>query len=187
MMLDTVFSEPIQLQISKRLTNPEDRETMYKMCHDLLHERKSIKSILKEATLKQIEFSELKKSAFKYPHICALQNTSSKIDNLAMKLLKKTNDGNYKIGEELIGVKSYACRSQKRISSSDSYIVEKIEGDFLTLMASDGTERVLPISRAVDVLKRGFSRTCHSTQGISLGSKIYNHDIGTFMCDYTWC
>ena len=53
-------------------------------------------------------------------------------------------------------------------------------------MASDGTERVLPLTRAVDVLKRGFSRTCHSTQGMSLGEKIYIHDIGSFMVNHCW-
>ena len=38
----------------------------------------------------------------------------------------------------------------------------------------------------MEVLRRGFSRTCHSTQGMSLGDKIYIHDIGNFMCNHTW-
>ena len=65
---------------------------------------KPIKTILREAKLKQINFEDLKTNDFNYPHICALQNTSSKIDNLAAKLLDKPNNGKYKIGEELIGV-----------------------------------------------------------------------------------
>jgi hypothetical protein len=110
MMLDTLFSETIQLQICKRLKNKKDRKRMYQMCQDLLHETKPIKTILREAKLKEIDFKDLTTDDFQYPHICALQNTSSKIDNLASKLLNKPNNGTYEIGEELIGVKSFGCK-----------------------------------------------------------------------------
>jgi hypothetical protein len=186
MVLDTLFHETIQLQISKRLTNKEDRQTMYNMCNDLLHESKTISRILEEAKLPTMHFDELTKEDFQYPHITALQNTSSKIDNLAGRLLNKPNDGKYIKGEELVGVKSYACKGGKRISSSDSYIVEKVDKEEVTLMGSDGVERVLSISQAMNVLRRAFSRTCHSTQGMSLGDKIYIHDIGTAMADHCW-
>jgi hypothetical protein len=196
MAIDTMFSKSILLQISKRLTNENEKERMYKMCNDLKDEFKSIGQILEEAKLPQMHFSELTAEDFQYPHITALQDTSAKVDNLASTLLNKPNNGNYEIGEELVGVKSYGCKGGKRISSSDSYIVEKIEEKetkgketkekLLHLMASDGTPRILPVLKAIEVLRRAYSRTCHSTQGMSLGDKIYVHDISSFMVNHCW-
>ena len=56
----------------------------------------------------------------------------------------------------------------------------------MVLTAMDGTVRELDLKKVPSVLRRPFSRTGHGTQGMSLGNKLYIHDIGTYLADYRW-
>jgi len=80
------------------------------------------------------------------------------------------------------------CKGKKRISSSDSYVIESIDkkAGKMVLAASDSSPRELDLYKVPQVLKRPYSRTCHSVQGVSLGNTIYVHDVGTPMATYAW-
>jgi hypothetical protein len=160
---------------------------MSAMCKELANEKKPIKTILRDAQLKFMKFEDLTVEDMEHPHITAMRATSCKVDNLALAL-KKINTTDYKVGEELIGICSWMCRGKKRISSSDSYYVEEInkKDSIMVLTAMDGSLRELDLKKAPSVLRRPFSRTGHGTQGMSLGNKIYIHNIGSEMADYRW-
>jgi len=56
----------------------------------------------------------------------------------------------------------------------------------MLLIAADGSPRELDLHKVLQVLKRPYSRTCHSVQGMSLGDTIYVHDVGTPMATFAW-
>lgn len=185
--ISQLFPRVVTLKIPKRVADPKQRALMAEMCKELADETKPIETILKEAKLKFVKFDDLTASDMDSPHITAMRATSCKVDNLALSLKKiKTTD--YEVGEELIGICSYLCKGKKRISSSDSYYVDVInkKDSKMILTASDGSVRELDLKKVPSVLRRPFSRTGHGTQGMSLGNKIYIHDLNTYLADYRW-
>ena len=56
----------------------------------------------------------------------------------------------------------------------------------LTLAAPDGSQRIVTLATAQRYLKRPYCRTGHSTQGLSLGDRIYVHDWGSAMATHRW-
>jgi hypothetical protein len=182
-----VFGDVITLEIPKRVADPIHRSLMSQMCKELAEEKKPIKAILKDAGLKFMKFEDLTAADMDYAHITTLQTTGCKVDSKALSL-KKVKTTNYEVGEELIGFCSWMCKGKKRISSSDSYIVDVInkKDSKMVLTASDGSKRELDLKKVPSVLRRPFSRTGHGTQGMSLGKRIYIHDIGHPMATYCW-
>jgi len=67
-----------------------------------------------------------------------------------------------------------------------TYQVVSIDETELTVAAPDASFRTLPLENAVRYLKRPYCMTGHSTQGLSLGERIYVHDWKSKMATHRW-
>ncbi len=96
-----------------------------------------------------------------------------KVDNFVHKHIGETK---HKIGQELLGADGCRCEGG-RIASNETYVVcEFIKNDEIDLTAPDKSRRTLSLVMANKYLKRLYFRTAHSSQGLTLGDKIYIHD-----------
>jgi hypothetical protein len=109
----------------------------------------------------------------------------AKVDHWAHALIGDTFADEYTPGQELLGVDGVRCRGG-RIASNESYNVLEVGADALTLAAPDGSQRVVTLAAAKRYLKRPYCRTGHSTQGLSLGDRIYIHDWRSAMATHRW-
>jgi hypothetical protein len=204
MAFNKLFPRTIHLQISKRLTDPDQITKMMRLCDDLRDEVKPFREIINDAGLRVIKFDELTAADTdpKFTHITAYNRTMHKVDEFCAKhqpiVLAK---GEYVVGESLVGKGSFGKGSTK-ISSNEWYTVHRLpsacgELDFTDLHACGPSERkVLEREAANYVLKtmsgelryvskanmtkhirRAFAKTCHSLQGVTCRDRIYIHDI----------
>ena len=91
----------------------------------------------------------------------------------------------YLKGQELLGVDGCRCKGG-RIASNETYTVAEVDASGLTLTAPDGSRRVVTMAAARRYLKRPYCRTGHSTQGLTLGERIYLHDWKSSMATHRW-
>jgi hypothetical protein len=89
------------------------------------------------------------------------------------------------VGEELLGVDGTRCRGG-RIASNETYVVAAVGEADLRLVAPDGSSRTVKLEQAARYLKRPYCRTGHSTQGLTLGDRIYIHDTASSMATHRW-
>ena len=180
-----MFPRRICLQVSKRVPDEADRGRMLTLCNELRAEALPAKAILQNAGLKVVRFGDLTEEDAKYPHIAAMRSTMAKVDHWAHDLIGETAAGEYALNEELLGVDGTRCRGG-RIASNESYTVLEVNDAGLTLAAPDGSQRIVTLATAQRYLKRPYCRTGHSTQGLSLGDRIYVHDWGSAMATHRW-
>ena len=67
-----------------------------------------------------------------------------------------------------------------------SYQVDEVTETHLTVKDPQGSARTLTRTAAAQFLKRPYCRTGHSTQGLSLGARIYVHDWKSHMASHRW-
>ena len=92
---------------------------------------------------------------------------------------------NSAVGQELLGVDGVRCRGG-RIASNETYTVVEVSDETLTLEAPDASQRVVTLKAARQCTKRPYARTGHSTQGLSLGTKLFIHDWRSMMATHRW-
>jgi hypothetical protein len=109
----------------------------------------------------------------------------SRVDHWIHGYIGATFAGEYLVGEELIGVDGTRCRGG-RIASNETYVVADVNEADLRLVAPDGSCRTVKLEQAARYLKRPYCRTGHSTQGLSLGDRIYIHDTTSHMATHRW-
>ena len=109
----------------------------------------------------------------------------ARVDHWAHAKIGDTFADEYAAGQELLGVDGVRCRGG-RIASNESYQVLEVDDAGLTLTAPDGSQRVVTTAAARRYLKRPYCRTGHSTQGLSLGDRIYVHDWRGAMATHRW-
>jgi hypothetical protein len=181
----TMFPRRICLRVSKRVNDETDRSRMLNLCNQLRAEALPAPAILLAAGLKVVRFDELTEADARYPHLAAMRSTMAKVDHWAHALIGETFADEYTIGQELLGVDGTRCRGG-RIASNESYTVLAVNDDGLTLAAPDGSQRVVTTAMTKRYLKRPYCRTGHSTQGLSLGDRIYIHDWKSSMATHRW-
>ena len=65
-------------------------------------------------------------------------------------------------------------------------LVTAVDQADLKLAAPDGSSRTVKLEQAARYLKRPYCRTGHSTQGMSLGDRIFIHDVDCHMATHRW-
>jgi hypothetical protein len=135
--------------------------------------------------LEHRSFLDLTEDDAKFPHIAAMRSTMARVDHWAHEAIGATFKDEYEIGEELLGVDGCTCKGG-RISPNESYMVVSADDDNIKLAAPNGSFRNISIQQAARWLKRPYCRTGHSTQGLSLGDKIYIHDTSSHMATHRW-
>ena len=181
----TMFPRRICLRVSKRVTDPADREKMMRLCDELRAEALPVPDILYNAGLPVIKFEDLTEADAHFPHLAATRSTMARVDHWAHALIGETLADEYAVGQELLGVDGVRCRGG-RIASNESYTVLEVDDKGLTLTAPDGSQRTVTLAAAKRYLKRPYSRTGHSTQGLSLGDRIFIHDWRSAMATHRW-
>jgi hypothetical protein len=181
----TMFPRRICLRVSKRVTDPADRARMVRLCDELRAEVHPVPAILREAGLRVVRFEDLGEEDARYPHLAAMRSTMARVDHWAHSLIGETVADEYAVGQELLGVDGVRCRGG-RIASNETYTVASVDDAGLKLTAPDGTLRVVTLGAAKRYLKRPYCRTGHSTQGLSLGDRIYIHDWRSWMATHRW-
>ena len=182
MAFASLFPRRLCLQISKRV-NADDRIKMRQLCDDLAEGLLPISQIC--ARLEHRSFLDLTEDDAKFPHIAAMRSTMARVDHWAHEAIGATFKDEYEIGEELLGVDGCTCKGG-RISPNESYTVVSADDDNIKLAAPNGSFRNISIQQAARWLKRPYCRTGHSTQGLSLGDKIYIHDTSSHMATHRW-
>jgi hypothetical protein len=180
-----MFPRRICLRVSKRVTDPADRARMVQLCDELRAEDRPVVEILRDAGLRVVKFGDLVEDDARYPHLAAMRSTMARVDHWAHTLIGDTFADEYAAGQELLGVDGVRCRGG-RIASNETYTVLEVDDKGLTLTAPDGSQRVVTLAAAKRYLKRPYCRTGHSTQGLSLGDRIYIHDWSSAMATHRW-
>ena len=183
MIFASMFPVRLTLTTSKRVKDPEERKKMLNLCNELREEKRPVLDILKD--FQCVDFKDLTKDDASYPHISALRQTMFKVDNFVHNHIGETKHNEYKIAQELLGVDGCRCKGG-RIASNETYVVYEIKNDELVLTAPDKTRRTLTLAMANKYLKRPYCRTAHSSQGLTLGDKIYIHDYKSNMANHRW-
>jgi len=181
----SLFPRRLCLQISKRVTDPAERVRMRRLCDDLAEAVLPVSAILKSAGLERRSLFEMTEADAGFPHIAATRSTMSRVDHWIHGYIGATFAGEYLVGEELIGVDGTRCRGG-RIASNETYVVADVNEADLRLVAPDGSCRTVKLEQAARYLKRPYCRTGHSTQGLSLGDRIYIHDTTSHMATHRW-
>ena len=181
----SMFPRRICLRVSKRVADEADRARMLRLCDDLRAEAIPAPTILRDVGLRVVRFDSLTEADARNPHLAAMRSTMAKVDHWAHALIGDTFADEYSVGQELLGVDGARCRGG-RIASNESYNVLEVGTDTLTLAAPDGSQRVVTLAAAKRYLKRPYCRTGHSTQGLSLGDRIYVHDWRSVMATHRW-
>jgi hypothetical protein len=183
MALASMFPRCILLEVSKRVRDPADRQRMTNLCTELREEVRPVVDILRDAGLRTVAFEDLTKEEAHYPHVSAMRATMARVDHWAHAARGESDE--YLVGQELLGVDGVRCRGG-RICSNETYEVLEVSASGLTLTAPDGSRRVVTTATARRYLKRPYCRTGHSTQGLTLGDKIYIHDWQSMMATHRW-
>jgi hypothetical protein len=182
----SMFPRRICLQISKRVTDEADRCRMLTLCNELRSEVRPVAAILRDAGLRVVRFDSLTEADASYPHVAAMRSTMARVDHWAHGLIGESFADEYLVGQELFGVDGVRCRGG-RIASNETYTVSAVDDDAgLTLSAPDGSQRIVTMAATKRYLKRPYCRTGHSTQGLSLGDRIYIHDWQSIMATHRW-
>jgi hypothetical protein len=134
-----------------------------------------------------ISYSDLTDEDAKYPHIAATNATVARVNDWAHPIVfdEKNAINGFNIGEHVLGSKTKNVASGK-INRNASYHVTSVDDTFVTVTSATNQESKIRLTTADNVLVRPYCRTGHSTQGISLGDKIYIHDIESPMVDHRW-
>jgi hypothetical protein len=185
MVFASMFPVRLTLTTSKRVKDPQERKKMLHLCNELREEKRPVFDILKDYKFIRVDFKDLTKEDASYPHISALRQTMFKVDNFVHKHIGETKHNEYAIGQELLGVDGCRCKGG-RIASNETYVVHDIKNDELVLTAPDKSRRTLTLTMANKYLKRPYCRTAHSSQGLTLGDKIYIHDYKSNMANHRW-
>jgi hypothetical protein len=141
------------------------------------------------AGVKFVDFKSLTQNDARYPHIGALNSTVSYINDWAFKFTdfyKAHKAFDFTKGERVLGVGSFKCKGG-RICSNEVYFIKDITDTDITLSNPKMQIRTISRKMAPKYLRRMYCRTVHSTQGCTLGNKIYIHDFGNkMMCSDRW-
>ena len=185
MAFATLFPRRISLQVSKRVREPADRDRMFQLCEAQRAEETPVVDILRGANLRTVKFEDLTEDDARYPHVAAMRSTMARVDHWAHAAIGETYAAEYAIGQGLLGVDGCRCKGG-RIASNETYEVLEVDDAGLTLAAPDGSQRIVTMAAAKRYLKRPYCRTGHSTQGLSLGDRIYLHDWRSSMATHRW-
>ena len=180
-----LFPRRLCLQISKRVTDPADRVRMRRLCDELAEGVLPVTTILDNAGLERRAFHDMTDADASFPHIAATRSTMARVDHWIHGAIGTALAGEYLVGEELLGVDGTRCRGG-RIASNETYTVVEVDAAELKLAAPDGSFRTVKLDAAARWLKRPYCRTGHSTQGLSLGDRIYIHDADCHMASHRW-
>jgi hypothetical protein len=181
----TMFPRRLCLEVSKRVPDPADRARMLRLCDELRAESRPAPDILLDAGLRVMRFEDLSEADARVPHLAAMRSTMARIDHWAHALIGETPAGEFAVGQELLGVDGVRCRGG-RIASNETYTVVEVSDETLTLEAPDTSQRVVTLKAARQYLKRPYARTGHSTQGLSLGTRLFIHDWRSMMATHRW-
>ena len=181
----TLFPRRICLEVSKRVPDEADRARMLHLCDELRAEERPVPDILLGAGLRVVNFADLTQEDARHPHLAAMLSTVARVDRWAHALIGD-HTADYVVGEELLGVGGAKVSGGRRISSNETYLVRQVSDKELVLSAPDGSPRTISLALAKKHLKRPYCRTGHSTQGLSLGERIYIHDWGSHMATHRW-
>ena len=190
-----MFRVRLVLKISKRVKTERERDDMARLCDELRAENNSVKNIMRmhasgwspHGGIRMIDFSELTDEDAKYPHIAATNATVARVNDWAHPIVfdEKTAINGFNIDEHLLGAQTKNVATG-RINRNASYHVTAVDDTFVTVVSATGKESKIRLTKADSMLVRPYCRTGHSTQGISLGDKIYIHDIESHMVDHRW-
>jgi len=183
--LASLFPRRLCLQISKRVTDPADRVRMRRLCDELAEAVLPVSTILANAGLERRSLLDMTEADAGFPHIAATRSTMSRVDHWVHSAIGAAFPGEYLVGEELLGVDGTRCRGG-RIASNETYVVADVGEADLKLVAPDGSFRTVKLEQAARYLKRPYCRTGHSTQGLTLGDRIYIHDTASSMATHRW-
>ncbi len=181
----SLFPRRLCLQISKRVEDPADRVRMRRLCDELAEGILPVTTILDNAGLERRAFHDMTDADAGFPHIAATRSTMARVDFWVHGAIGMALAGEYLVGEELLGVDGTRCRGG-RIASNETYTVVSVDTVDLKLAAPDGSSRTVKLEQAARYLKRPYCRTGHSTQGLSLGDRIFIHDVDCHMATHRW-
>tara|TARA_R110000868_G_scaffold230985_4_gene484290 strand:- start:3128 stop:6841 length:3714 start_codon:yes stop_codon:yes gene_type:complete len=187
-----MFKVRMVLKISKRINDMLDRQHMQSLCDDLREEKSSVQDIMMKYSDDMIlprfvNFADLTAEDAKFPHIAATNATVALVNAWAHRAVfnRETSICGYNIGEHLLGGQTKSVSTGK-INRNSSYYVVAVDNKFVTVESPDHTQSKVRLNKAEKILLRPYCRTAHSTQGISMGNKIFIHDIDSFMVDHRW-
>ena len=153
-----------------------------------------IKTLIRKNKWKVINSCDLDESAAFASHVSYSNDTVDFVNKFCHPIRTGRSIDDYRVGDELLGKptkkKAYTASDGSNIYISSNSIYTIAEFDIETGYAvmecgDDRTFRYL-ISEMNLNFKRPWCSTAHSAQGLSLGKKLYIHNLGCYMADSRW-
>jgi hypothetical protein len=179
-----MFPNKLVLQHCKRCTTEEDSIEMLTICNEL-RAFESVEDIV-DKYFKSVTFESLEhdKEAAMSAHVTFTKRTASIVNSWAFPLKTGRSEFKYQVGDVLLGNPSDKNKNKMfkgkggkvRIASNNIYTIKAIDGDNVSLLSLDDKYFTLDITYLGSEFKRDCAVTCHSSQGLTLGKKLYVHD-----------
>jgi hypothetical protein len=185
---------PIKLTFNycKRVKTQEQSINVREMCDDLRN-GVHISEVREKYGFKYIAFDDLKhdKIAASSAHVSHSRKTTERVNSWAFPLVHDRAESVYLVGDKLLGnPNGKTFKSDKGtiyIASNNMYTITGKSGSHKYQIESlDGHKFVCSINDLVSEFKRDHCVTCHSSQGLTLGKKLYIHDYGNLGLSNQW-
>lgn len=160
---------------------------MRALCDDLRAEKGAPLTIARKHGLRVVPFAALSaEDAACRAHISALRTTRATVNEWAYEHSGEGPAGVYHVGQELRGASRGGRVRGGRIRGGCLYTVVEGEDGYVTV--EDARERTLTLTmaQAEKLLQRPYCLTNHAAQGLSLGDRVYVHDIEHRMATHRW-
>ena len=180
-----LFPRRLTLQYSKRCGDESEGRRMEAMCEDLrtdLGTRPA--AILARHGLRVVNFNDLTEEDARCPHIAATRETVAKVNAWAHPIHEPERPNEYLPGQQLLGNGGGAVKGG-RLNPNELYTVGEV-GVRLTVTNVDGKEFSPTMAQAAKFLRRPYCTTNHAVQGLSLGNRIFIHEVDHHMADHRW-
>lgn len=194
----SMFPKRMTLKWNKRCKTYEDAISMYELCQQLKKCKSGDQSmnLLIKAGFNVIDgIDNMPNSAKDGAHVSFKRSTTDDVNNWCHAKRGEAIDV-FRVNDKLLGkphdrslsFKNEAGTGRVHVASNALYWIMAHTSDGQRYKIKTDDDKVFWVSRSE--LKQEFSRpyccTCHSSQGLSLGTELYIHDFGNFALSPRW-
>lgn len=192
-ILAIMFPKLMTFQHSKRCANLDDKIRVRTVCDDLragVH----IDELIKKNGWKVIRKNEMPYNACKDAHVAFSNSTVAAVNGFCHPKATGRKMDDFRVEDILLGKPTKKSKIYKtsgggnvHISSNSVYVIKAFLPDGrVGLLTGDDRYMYCTPRELLDEFKRPYCSTVHSSQGLTLGSKLYIHNYGNFMVDQKW-
>lgn len=191
-VLGTMFPNHLTLHKNKRCADEADAIRMHMLCDDL-RGGMPINNVIQKYNFSVISFKDMPEEAATAAHVSYSNGTARRVNDWAHPIATGRPNNDYRVGDVLLGGSVSSTNDKKGfknkfpgegrstvfLNSNCLYTIKNMS-DSKKIVIETGDNRVL--FATMEDLPRSFNRThactCHSSQGLTLGSTVYIHDYG---------